>query len=301
MGAAAAGAAAGAAANGASRTSAGAQAVAASVPQATTAKPATSPTDWFKKLDTGAKVGIGAGALALLIGVGWLASGGGSNSPPGPIVATPNVTIGPDGTVDVRSGDRTTHVGPDGVRVGVPPSPGVPPAPGTGDTRAPFMPGDGDVIPGREGAPSGSASVPSGGDYNAVTASDIAGILSEAGHQTTTGTDNDGDPMIRGTVQGFKYEVFFYRCNGAQGAKRCLDLQFHSTFTNDRNVGETDMNAYNRDNRFGQAYFTRSGEIGLDMSATLQGGVTRQHIKEVIDWWKVTLTGFPSKIGSGGG
>jgi hypothetical protein len=211
-------------------------------------------------------------------------------------VATPNVTVGPDGTVDVRSGDRTTHVGPDGVRIGVPPSPGVPPAPGTGDTRAPFMPDDGDVIPGREGAPSGSASVPSGGDYDAVTASDIAGILAEAGHQANVSSDTSGKPMIRGTVQNLKYDIFFYRCTG----QRCMDIQFHSTFTNDRNVNEEQMNAYNRDNRFGQAYFKTSGEIGLDMSATFQGGVTRQHIKEVIDWWKVTLTGFPNKIASGG-
>jgi hypothetical protein len=76
-----------------------------------------------------------------------------------------------------------------------------------------------------------------------------------------------------------------------------MDLQFHSSFTNDDNITDEKVNAYNRDNRFGQAYFQKNGEIGLDMSATLQGGVARQHIKEVIDWWKTTLTGFPRKIG----
>jgi hypothetical protein len=133
-------------------------------------------------------------------------------------------------------------------------------------------------------------------EINSITGADMLQILNEAGYQGTLERDNEGDPMIRVTIQNYKYTLFFYRCNKNQNPRSCLDLQFHSTFTNDTNVNFAALNAYNRDNRFGQAFFERSGEVGLDMSATLQGGVTRQHIKEVIDWWKVTLTGFPGKL-----
>ena len=147
-------------------------------------------------------------------------------------------------------------------------------------------------MPSTPSAPTTIAAVPTGGVYNAVTGADIAGVLTEAGFEAQEGKDNHGDPMITGAIQGYKYSIFFYRCNKTENPERCLDLQFHAAFTNDTNVGNEKLNAYNRDNRFGQAYFMQNGDIGPDMSATLQGGVAREHIKQVIDWWKVTLTGF---------
>lgn len=131
-------------------------------------------------------------------------------------------------------------------------------------------------------------------NYTSVTGADMVQILHEVGYEGTLGKDNEGDPMITGRIQGYRYTLFFYRCNNHTN---CLDLQFHSEFTNDTNVNYAALNSYNRDNRFGQAFFQSDGQIGLDMSATLQGGVSRQHIKEVVDWWKVTLTGFPKKLG----
>jgi hypothetical protein len=245
----------------------------------------------LQKLDTGAKVGLGAAALALVIGVGWALSSGGSSTPqPTPVVSLPGVRVGPDGSVTVNDSGRTLHVGPDGVRST--PSPGAPAAPD--GTRAPFMPDDGNIVPGRTDVPGGTPMPPSG-IMDSVTSDEVVRLLAEAGHEGTVGRDNDGDPMIRGTIEGLKFSIFFYRCN-RDATPRCLDLQFHASFSNDKNVSNEQMNAYNRDNRFGQAYFMANGEIGLDMSATLQGGVARQHVKEVIDWWKVTLTGFPKKF-----
>jgi hypothetical protein len=133
--------------------------------------------------------------------------------------------------------------------------------------------------------------------YDNITGQDMLQILNEVGYDANLGTDNEGDPMITGSIQGYKYTLFFYRCNKQQHPESCLDLQFHSSFKNDTNANYAAVNAYNRDNRFGQAFFQEDGQIGLDMSATLQGGVSRQHIKEIVDWWKVTLTNFPKKMG----
>lgn len=138
-----------------------------------------------------------------------------------------------------------------------------------------------------------------GGMYRSVTGAQVVEILREVGFDASLGTDNEGDPMIEGRIEGQPYQIYFYRCNKNMDPRSCLDLQFHSTFAKG-NTGFDTLNKYNRDNRFGQAFFDKNGRIGLDMSATLEGGVSRQHIKEVIDWWKVTLNGFPEKLQAGG-
>ena len=279
-----------------------------SVPHASTGS-SSSPVDFFKKLDTPQQVGIGAGVLALAIGIGWLLSGSSSDTPT-PYVSSPGFALTPNGDVNTSDGKENVHVGTDGVRVTDNETPATRSAPQSPDNdtqspSSPRMPSDGDVIPGRTPpggptAPSGNAAVttnPAGGVYPAVTGGDVASVLNEAGYDSTVSTDNEGDPMVRGTIGGYKFSIFFYRCNKQATPETCLDLQFHSSFTNDNNISDDKVNAYNRDNRFGQAYFMQNGDIGLDMSATLQGGVSREHIKQVIDWWKVTLTNFSSKVG----
>jgi TIR domain/Putative bacterial sensory transduction regulator len=262
------------------------------VPPTTTAPRATSPVAFFNKLDTSAKVGIGAAALVLVIGVGWLLSSAGS----GPT----SVVVTPQNGVTINDGKDSVHVGPDGsVQIGEP-TPGTPATPPpqapTGNAPStPGLPSDGDVVPGRDGS---QAAAPSG-VYDAVSGADVASALTEAGFDAQIGKDSQGDPMITGAIQGYKYSIFFYRCRKSEDPERCFDLQFHAAFTNDINVGNEQLNAYNRDNRFGQAYLMQNGDIGLDMSATIQGGVARQHLKDVMRWWKVTLTAFPQKLTGG--
>ena len=59
------------------------------------------------------------------------------------------------------------------------------------------------------------------------------------------------------------------------------------------------MNVFNSRATFGQAYIARDGSVNIDMAATVQGGVSRQYVKEVIDWWKVTVTQFEQNLFSG--
>lgn len=269
-------------------------------------KSGTSPAAFFNKLDTNQKVGIGAVALVVVIGLGWAISGGGGSSTPTPMIAAPGVSNGP-GSPTTADGKHDVQVGPNGQQTAPSSSPQVT----DNGPQGVHLPSDGDVIPGRPGTPgpagprgpaptvdtSSGTAMSADGSFSAATGSDIARVLSEAGYDAQAMRDNDGDPMIQGTIENLKFAIYFYRCNKQAQPEACMDLQFHSVFTNDANVGEEALNKYNRDNRFGQAFFMQNGDIGLDMSATLQGGVTRQHIKEVIDWWKVTLTGFTSKIG----
>lgn len=131
--------------------------------------------------------------------------------------------------------------------------------------------------------------------YESVTGDDLVEILTEVGYTAELGVDNVGEPMINGQIEGVAYTLFFYRCND-ETPKQCLDLQFNSEFAFQKPVTLEMVNAYNTNNRFGQAYIDKDGRTSLDMSVTVQGGLTRQAIKENIDWWKVALTSFEEKI-----
>lgn len=106
-------------------------------------------------------------------------------------------------------------------------------------------------------------------------------------------TDSAGDPLIQAELQGYKFFIYFYRCDES---KACLDLQFNSTFNFNGAVGLEEVNTYNTNTRFGQAYVNADGTVSVDMSATVQGGVDRQYVTEVIDWYATTLTTFQEKI-----
>ncbi|NWH09640.1 MAG: YbjN domain-containing protein [Alphaproteobacteria bacterium] len=133
--------------------------------------------------------------------------------------------------------------------------------------------------------------------FDAATGQDLAAILQELGYSAQLGVDTQGDPMITGAIDGKGYMLYFYRCDENTNPRRCLDLQFSASFPMPSVTLEM-VNTYNQNNRFGQAYINADGTVGVDMSVTLQGGVTRQNIKENIDWWKTALTSFEEKLTS---
>jgi hypothetical protein len=206
-------------------------------------------------------------------------------------ISAPDVN-GPNG-VQIADNKPPSDSGPSDL----PAAPGGPQAAPTGDSTQ--MPSDGNVVPGRgTQAPAGPAVADPGVPeaYNAVSGPEVASVLTDAGFATQLGKDTQGNPMIDGDIGGYKYRIFFYGCTAGAG---CGDLQFHAVFNNDSNVTDDKINAYNRDNRFGQAYFQQDGSIGLDMSATVRGGISPDHLKAVIAWWKTTLTQFSKKVTGG--
>ncbi len=136
----------------------------------------------------------------------------------------------------------------------------------------------------------------SGGIMPSLSASDFVAILRELGLSGSTDTDGNGDPMVVGNMDGINYSVFFHRCNDE---KQCLDIRFNATFNFDKRVTLHMLNVFNSRAVFGQAYMARDGSVNIDMSATVQGGVDRQYVKEVIDWWRVTVTKFEENLFAG--
>lgn len=134
------------------------------------------------------------------------------------------------------------------------------------------------------------------GQLPSLSASDFVSILQELGYPGSTDVDGNGDPMVVGNMEGINFSVFFHRCNDQ---KQCLDVRFNATFNFDKRVTLHMLNVFNSRAVFGQAYIARDGSVNIDMAATVQGGVSRQYVKEVIDWWKVTVTKFEENLFSG--
>lgn len=129
-----------------------------------------------------------------------------------------------------------------------------------------------------------------------ISGAEMLKIVKAYGATAELTTDNSGDPLIQAELQGFKFFIYFYRCDES---KSCFDLQFNSTFNFNGSVSMVQVNTYNANTRFGQAYVNADGTVSVDMSATVQGGVDRAYVTEIMDWWATTLTGFQEKVTGG--
>lgn len=147
--------------------------------------------------------------------------------------------------------------------------------------------------------PAAEPAQPSGETIGTITAPDLAAIFQEIGW-TAEAKEVDGKPGISasytdgesGTV--FEFSVGLYRCDEA--SKACLDVMFMRSTEVSKPVTLAMVNKYNASQIFGVAYLNDDGSLGVSMSMTLQGGVTRQNIKEMADWWKTIVTGFDAKV-----
>lgn len=112
--------------------------------------------------------------------------------------------------------------------------------------------------------------------------------------------DGFGDPRITAELGGIPYIIEFYGC--AEG-RDCTELRFVARFLV-MDADEPDQpasrqalvwqaNRWNSERRFGKASATEApGEILIELNTTLAGGVTRQNLDAVFDWWRVILADF---------
>lgn len=112
--------------------------------------------------------------------------------------------------------------------------------------------------------------------------------------------DGLGDPLIEAEMGGVPYAIEFYGCD--QG-RDCTDLRFvaRTTIADADEPGQPasrqalvwQANRWNAGRRFGKLSAGEApGELVLEMNATLSGGVTRQNLDALFDWWRVALAEF---------
>lgn len=105
-------------------------------------------------------------------------------------------------------------------------------------------------------------------------------------------TDDVGDPLIIGAIDGLSYRLEFYGCDGDGG---CTDLLFKAAY-DAPDVELDDLGAWNRDHRYGKAAFGPRGVVIVEQAVNLQGGVSEANLDSSFDWWKEVLVEFTEFI-----
>ena len=105
--------------------------------------------------------------------------------------------------------------------------------------------------------------------------------------------DDAGDPMIVGRIDGTRYAVLFYGC---QGGVRCTSIQLLASWANPGDFTLAQVNEWNLSRNFGRAYLDGEGDPVLDFIINLDGGVTARNLDDSFDWWRVILGEFTAML-----
>lgn len=137
--------------------------------------------------------------------------------------------------------------------------------------------------------------VPAPARAELIGAGDLAKIvaLARSYGSAEASTDDNGDPMIEGEVEGILYSVFFYGCTGG---KACREIQFRASWDTGRSRSIEEMNEWNRTRRFGKAYLDDEGEPVIEMLINLHAGVSHENLDDSFDWWRVVVVSFRDEV-----
>lgn len=128
-----------------------------------------------------------------------------------------------------------------------------------------------------------------------ISNSDTSAMLSmakEFGKAELT-TDSEGDPMIKGNIADTDYSIIFHNCDNG---KNCTDLMFSSAWSTQGSVSLEQINTWNTEMLYGQAYLDDEKDATLEMSVNIDGGVTKENLRATFQWWADVVPEFEDKI-----
>jgi len=122
-----------------------------------------------------------------------------------------------------------------------------------------------------------------------VCASDPGSVLQAmqaARLKARLATDESGDPMIEVTGQPYRFDVYFYGC---EGHRNCDSLRFELSFAKDPEATVALANKWNAAHRFMMAAVKDNGNFVLSYDIGMIGGTTRRNFADTLDWWSSML------------
>lgn len=128
------------------------------------------------------------------------------------------------------------------------------------------------------------------------TAEAILSVARGFGSAQMEDPDGEGRPFISGMVNGTRYGILIYGCEGTEG---CDSVQFFASFGTPQNDLEF-LNQWNLDKRFASAYREPDGDVVIHYSANVDFGVTLQNFEDTFDIWQLTLGQFTDRLASAG-
>ncbi|MCC1494678.1 YbjN domain-containing protein [Cognatishimia sp. F0-27] len=103
------------------------------------------------------------------------------------------------------------------------------------------------------------------------------------------GTDNVGDPLITGTLDGASYSIFFYGCSGG---RYCTQIQYQAGMDIESGLSLEKANAWNRDMRYASTFLDDEMDPFLQMDVLLDHGVSEATLLETYTTWRASLEEF---------
>lgn len=122
----------------------------------------------------------------------------------------------------------------------------------------------------------------------------LVSIIQALGYRATLESDGAGDPLIRSSVGGTEFFIYFYRCIDN---KDCKVLLFRAGYDLHEGTTTEVVENWNETQLFGTAYLDEESDPWLEMSVNMDGGVTRRNFEDTYDWWEVIVEEFEEHIG----
>jgi len=100
--------------------------------------------------------------------------------------------------------------------------------------------------------------------------------------------DSEGEPAIRGRIDGNGYYLTFRNCSGENS---CEDFYFQSFII--KPVVDLELaNAWNYNKRWTKLYFDDEDDATLEMDVNLGGGVTISNLEQAFSIWSQNMEAF---------
>lgn len=131
--------------------------------------------------------------------------------------------------------------------------------------------------------------------YTAISQDDMVLILSDMGFPAEI-TENNGNKFISLKISGFNVRIIFY---SEQKENQYQTLMFISYYTvEDMPFREkVDLaNSWNEEKLFGKAFVDSDEDFGIDMSVSLEGGITREALEARVILYRTVINGFTKYI-----
>ena len=142
------------------------------------------------------------------------------------------------------------------------------------------------------GLPALAQSVQLGG---VVTGTDVQRVLelAQAYGPVETRQDEDGT-WLRAEYGGLVYTIAFLTCNDQ--LVNCTSVQFRAWWESENRITLEQVNAWNRDRRFSDAYLDASNNATVEWDITLAGGVTAVNFDDALQWWHSVIMQFDEEV-----
>lgn len=121
----------------------------------------------------------------------------------------------------------------------------------------------------------------------------LVSVIRELGYQAVLETDSVGDPLIKSSVGGTDFAIYFYGCTAGQS---CKSLLFKVGYDLADGITLGTIEDWNEATLFGRAYLDDEADPWLEMAVNMDGGISRYNFEDNYDWWDVIVDGFEDQI-----